>query len=344
MGPDNRKKISKTALIVLLVICITVLHYRTDEMQLSSHILFREFYFLPIILAGFWFGMLGALGVSFSVSLLYLPYILSLPEGMTGHNLGNIAQVVLFNVIGLVVGWLRDREAREQRKSLEAENLAAMGRAVSSIAHDMKTPLMAIGGFVQQVRRKVEEKGMTKKLDLAAEQVRRLEVLVGDMLAFARPLRLQCSRGKVAELLEEIVVIAEEKAAGHGVSIRVDLEKDMPLIEYDPHRLQQAVLNLVNNAVEASPSGGEVTIRCGCGADQANIEIIDLGEGIPTDRLQEIFAPFVTTKREGTGLGLSIVKKVVEAHAGTIGVERQGGRETVFRISLPFSSHEKAPK
>jgi two-component system sensor histidine kinase HydH len=192
----RKESAGRISAIALLVLCITILHYRTDHLNISSHILFRELYFLPIILAGFWFGVSGGMGASLSVTLWYLPFVLALPEGISGHNFGNLIQIILFNIFGLVFGLLFDRQKRQQQKLLEAENLAAMGRAVACIAHDMKTPLMAIGGFVQQVRRKVADDKLTTKLDFAVEQVRRLEALVGDMLAFTKPLNLQWPTGR----------------------------------------------------------------------------------------------------------------------------------------------------
>lgn len=332
---DNRK-IIRIVLLVLAVTIITILHYRTSQLEISTHIIFRELYFLPIILAGFWFGVRGALAVSFSITLFYLPFTLSLPQRITGHYLENILQIVLFNIIGLLIGWLRDREKKQQKKLLEAENLAAMGRAVSCIAHDMKTPLIAIGGLVRQVRRKVEEEGLAQKLEIAIDQVRRLEVLVGDMLAFARPLKLEYSLGKVSDLLREAATIAGGKAELHNVRLHIELQQEMPLFEYDPNRLRQAFLNLINNALEASPPDSQVTLRCHCEQEGAIIEVIDQGEGIPQERQHDIFTPFVTTKKEGTGLGLSIIKKVIDAHSGRIEVGRNGDRGTIFRITLPL--------
>jgi len=162
----RKERAGRISAIALLVICVTILHYRTGHLHISSHILFRELYFLPIILAGFWFGISGGMGASLAVTLWYLPFVLALPEGISRHNFGNLLQIIIFNIFGLLFGLLFDRQKRQQQKLLEAENLAAMGRAVACIAHDMKTPLMAIGGFVQQVRRKVADDKLTKKLDV----------------------------------------------------------------------------------------------------------------------------------------------------------------------------------
>ncbi|MCJ7600150.1 MAG: ATP-binding protein [Desulfobulbaceae bacterium] len=336
----KKERAYRISAIALMVICITILHYRSDHFNISSQILFRELYFLPIILAGFWFGVCGGMAASLSVTLLYLPFVLALPEGISSHKFGNLIQIIIFNIFGLLFGLLFGRHKRQQQKLLEAESLAAMGRAVSCIAHDMKTPLMAIGGFVQQVRRKVADDKLNKKLDFAVKQVRRLEALVGDMLAFAKPLNLQYQQGAVNDLIHEVVLISGEKASRHAVTIATELQEDMPTVAYDRQRLQQALLNLVNNALEASPRGGEVILRSQANGACITIEIIDQGDGIPKERQVDIFTPFVTTKKEGTGLGLPIVKKVIEAHAGSITVSKNSEKGVTFRIAIPLKHHK----
>ena len=337
METIKKKKIAKGSFIALLVILITIMHYQIDDQDISSRILLRELYFLPIILAGSRFGIYGGISASLFVTFLYLPFVLPLPEGIFINRFGNIMQIILYNVFGIIFGLLGDRQKRQHQKLLEAESLAAMGRAVSCIAHDMKTPLVAVGGFVQQVRRKVADDNLAKKLDVAFEQIRGLEILVGDMLAFVKPLNLQCQQGMINQLIDKVIMISKEKAFRREVTITKELQEDMPVAEYDTHRLQQALLNLVGNALEASPKGSEVIVRSQCRDDYIIIEIVDRGGGIPKERLHDIFTPFVTTKKEGTGLGLSIVKKVIEAHKGSIDVTENSKKGSTFQISIPLT-------
>ncbi|MFC1523268.1 PAS domain-containing sensor histidine kinase [Thermodesulfobacteriota bacterium] len=325
----------RSIIIALFVIAATFLHYQTDQGEIYRHVILREFYFLPIILGGFWYGAFGGLTVSLIITVLYLPFVLSSPEGIAGHNFGNIMQIILFNSIGLFVGWLSDREKKQQAKLLEAESLAAMGKAVSCIAHDMKTPLMAIGGFVRQVRRKLDDGKLGKKLDVAFGQVQRLESLVGDMLAFSKPLNLQCRQGNINDLIQEVLLTCEEKASRYHVGIVTELSETIPGTEYDSHRLLQAIINLVNNSIEVSHPGGTIIVRSGYQDSNVIVEVIDQGAGIPKDLQKDIFTPFITTKQEGTGLGLPIVKKVVEAHSGSIHVLDNTGKGMTFRIALP---------
>lgn len=337
MGKIITKQIAKSSFIAFLIFLITALNYQTDHLDISSHILLRELYFLPIILAGCQFGMCGGISAALLVTLLHLPLIPALPEEMACRNLSNIMQIILYNIFGLIFGLLGSRQKRQQQKLLEVKSLAAMGRAVSCIAHDMKTPLVAIGGFIQQVRRKVADEKLARKLDIAFEEVGRLEILIGDMLAFAKPLNLQYQQGRINHLIEEVVMIVREKAANHSVTIRTELQEDMPVAEYDRHRLRQALLNLAVNALEASPKGSQVLLCSHCrDASCIIIEIVDRGDGIPKKLIGDIFTPFLSTKKEGTGLGLAIAKKVVEAHKGAIDVVENTKNGVTFRVIIPL--------
>ena len=245
-------------------------------------------------------------------------------------------EILLFNLVGGVLGWLRDREISHQERLREMDRLAAMGRAVSSIAHDIKSPLVAIGGLTNQVRRKMATDDPARpKLDIVVKQTARLEALVKDMLAFARPLSLEKNPEDINNLVAETLAVASETARQRDIQIKERLTTDLPRVAIDRHRLQQALLNLLVNAVDASPEGETVVIHTAIGNNSVIIEIQDNGPGIPAEIEQDIFKPFVSTKKEGTGLGLSIVKKVVEAHDGALSFHNNRPQGMTFKISLP---------
>ena len=155
------------------------------------------------------------------------------------------------------------------------------------------------------------------------------------MLVFSRSLQLDKSLTHLEQLLEEVVRVAKEDARRSEVALRIVHSNRLRPLNADPMRLEQALLNLVVNAVQASASGEVVTLRAiPCGGSVA-IEVSDRGEGIPEDKRSEILAPFYTTKKEGTGLGLPIVKKIVEAHAGRLEFADNPDKGVTFRIILP---------
>lgn len=336
----SHKNVYRLTTVTVLVLLMTMLHYTTPREDILLHVVYRDLYFLPIILSGFWFGLRGGLTASLVVSVLYLPMAVGKSSGFAGHDLGNQLTIVLFNVVGILVGWLRNREAAQQQARTKEYELAAMGKAVACIAHDMKTPLIVIGGLVRQVRRQVpDEDSSAKKLDIALDQAAALEFMVKDMLAFSRPLVLDLKHMDLNGCIQTAVQLAREKYRKERIKLLFQPEEKLLLCSYDSHRLQQALLNLINNGMEASVAGDEVIVLSRLEAGSVIVEIIDRGRGIGKEKMDTLFQPFMSTKKEGTGLGLSIVKKVVEAHGGFVQCEHANPKGMIFRLVLPVTGH-----
>lgn len=158
-----------------------------------------------------------------------------------------------------------------------------------------------------------------------------------EMLDFSGSLPLDKSPTLLKELLEQVVAVAQEEAGRRGVDLKITHADGLKPVNVDPMRLEQALLNLVSNAVQASPGGAAVNLAGICSEREVVIEVSDSGEGIPEHIRSQIFTPFITTRKEGTGLGLAIVKKVVEAHAGRLEIVDNPYRGVTFRIILPQS-------
>ncbi|MFP5213622.1 MAG: PAS domain S-box protein [Acidobacteriota bacterium] len=235
--------------------------------------------------------------------------------------------------------WRFIQRGKAEEALRESERLAAMGRALSSVAHDMKTPLIAIGGFTRMVQRRLDpNSGDFEKLEIVVKETCRLESMVKDMLDFSRPLDLDRTEEDTNRLVQECMELAGQLAQEKRVNLGCRLSEDLPPARIDGMRMKQVVLNLIVNAVQASPEGETVTVRTGHARGYLLIDIIDRGEGIPPNRREEIFHPFVTTKREGTGLGLPIVKKIVEAHMGRVHIlDNPDKKGVTLRVSLPLS-------
>jgi PAS domain S-box-containing protein len=221
----------------------------------------------------------------------------------------------------------------------ESERLASMGRALSSVAHDLKTPLIAIGGFSRLVRNHLEEGAPDRgRLDIVIKETERLENMVRDMLDFSRPLELNRASEDLDQIIDEGLVILERIAGQRKVVIRHPPAPDSVRAFMDAMRMKQVIMNLVMNAIQASPDGESITIQAARSGADAAIEVIDRGPGIPPENREEVFSPFYTTKKEGTGLGLAIVRKIVEAHEGRILMLDNPDGGMTFRIELPDSS------
>lgn len=328
----------KICIVLSLLIIITLVIVLTKDTQYRYHSVFREFYFIPLILATFWFGLRGALLTSGSITLFYIIFLVFYWQGISAEKINTFIEIIFLNLAAVIFGTLRERENKQRRRAQEAENLAAIGKAVSGVAHDMKTPLVAIAGFARQVLKKLREGDPQRdKLEIIHREAQRLESMVKDMLDFARPLDLRLTPADVNQLLRESLEVVQDLARKQGVTMETQLGADIPLTPLDAGRMKQVLINLVINAIQASPTGETVMVRSALGERNITIEVVDRGGGIPPDQKKNIFVPFFTTKKEGVGLGLSMVKNIVSAHHGSVEFfdNRNPSQGVTFRITLP---------
>ena len=325
------------ALIVTLVLGISSLHYGTDHGHRYLHIFYRELYFLPIVLAAFWFGLHGALATSLTITALFVPFTLIHWQNLSPDDFSLAMDKLLYNIVAVVLGLLTDRERAQHERMLDAENLAGMGKAVASVAHDMKTPLIAIGGFSSSVQKKLEKDDPNYgKLDIVIEETRRLENMVKQMLDFSGPLELDRSQADINKLVQDSIVVVSKTPEGSRVRIDMHLPNDLPPVSFDVMRMKQALINLLMNAIQASPEGETVTVSTYQKSSYVGIDLSDNGCGIPPGQKEKIFAPFCTTKKGGTGLGLPVTKKIIQAHDGRLELLDNAERGITFRILLPM--------
>ena len=333
----SQQKESRRVLVLVLTIGgILCLHYFTLPTMSYQHALYRMLFYLPLVLGALWFGLRGALWVSGTVSVLYLPYAISHWDGFSLETFHRVLEGALYAVIALILGLFVERDRRQHEALLRAESLAAMGKAVSEVAHDMKTPLVAIGGFANRLSRELPNGDPNrKKLEIIIRETSRLQSMVKDMLDFGGPLRLKGNKASLNKLVQECVNLAQPMAMGAEVKLNVDLEPSLPPVQIDVDRVKQAVLNLITNAIQASPAGEIVVVKTRFLGQGLVLEVIDCGCGIkPKDR-DNLFKPFFSSKKRGTGLGLAIVKKVVEAHGGEVLYHSNPKKGVTFSIRLP---------
>lgn len=323
------------SLLVLLVAGINFLNYSTDQGQYYFHVFYGELYFLPIVLAAFWFGLRGALLASTTISICYLPFIILHWQSFSPNDLDRILSLLLYNGLAVFTGVLKDRESTAQKKFLQAENLAVMGKSLAAAAHDMKTPLMLIGGFAKRILKEMDDEDPAHmKLTLIIKETEKMESMIRDMLDFSKPLTLNRIRENFDTTVQNALARVKETCRRENVTIQYRAASEVLDISFDPLRLEQVIVNLVLNALEASPEGGAVVVTLSPSQDGRFLEVADSGCGIPFAKKQKVFDPFFTTKKEGTGLGLPIVKKIVEAHGWSLQVLDNDGGGTIFRVEI----------
>ncbi len=237
------------------------------------------------------------------------------------------------------------QELREtQERLIQGEKLAALGEMAASVAHEIKNPLVSIGGFAQRLAR-IAEVGSRESeyAGIIAREVRRMESLLTDVLDFSKNQLLCFSPCRVEEIIEKALALESDALGRAMIDLRRELMEDLPPIKGDDQKLLQVMINLVANARQVMPDGGTLTVKAYRGMlrgdDAVVVEVSDTGGGIPAEAMANIFNPFFTTKEQGTGLGLSISHRIVEQHLGEIeaGNTDQGA---VFIVRLPTRGPE----
>ncbi|MBI4644195.1 MAG: PAS domain S-box protein [Deltaproteobacteria bacterium] len=236
-------------------------------------------------------------------------------------------------------GIIRDiTETKEMEdRLLQSERLAAVGNTVTHIAHEIKNPLLIIGGFARQLIKATElDDKARQKLAIIAEEVARLEGMVAEMRDFVRPPVSQKTLGHLEPLLTEVLEFFQENFKEHHIQVRLQEDGSLPPVSFDANQIRQVLINLFKNAVEAMPRGGELTVATRVKGPNVEVSVIDTGEGMPPEVAANIFTPYFTTKEKGTGLGLAICNFIVkEQHGGRIEVESTPGKGSTFTIQLP---------
>ena len=237
--------------------------------------------------------------------------------------------------------FIRDvsEKSRLQAQLLESERLAAIGSTAAKIGHEIANPLNGMYLTVQLLEQRLAKELAGSDGQIAAnikklrDEIGRLNQLLQQFRALARRDKFEFRTLRVADLIDDVVIVQQPLCASLGIEIEQCLETDLPPINADRDKLKQAILNLLNNSIEAMPGGGKIKIAGSATSDMVTIEIADTGKGIPPDI--DIFQPFATTKNQGTGLGLVIVRQILGAHQGTISYSSEPGKGTVFVITLP---------
>jgi two-component system sensor kinase FixL len=226
-----------------------------------------------------------------------------------------------------------------EERVLQTERLAAVGNTVTHIAHEIKNPLLIIGGFARQLLKVpgLEDKAR-QKLSIIAEEVSHLEEMVAEMRDFVRRPPAVKHPGQIGDALREALELFQDTFKEHNIRVRRLEETPLPPVTFDPKQVHQVLLNLLKNALEAMPRGGEITITSRVKGPNVEISLADTGQGMPPEVAASIFQPYYTTKEKGTGLGLAICQSIIQEHGGAILVDSSPGRGSTFTIQVPLEA------
>ncbi len=227
-----------------------------------------------------------------------------------------------------------------QAQLVQSEKLASIGEMAAAVAHGIRNPLASLRAAAQVALRHPESASSREHLGVIIDEVDRLDRRVSHLLSFSKPAPYHPLRESVARLIEDLLPPFGELLREKSVTLTVGIAADLPDVRVDPMQLEQALVEIVSNALDAMPEGGTLRIsahtsRATAGEETVLVEIVDSGVGIPARVLASVFEPFFTTRTEGTGLGLAIAKRYVEQNGGAIEIDSAAGTGTTVRIRLP---------
>jgi two-component system sensor histidine kinase HydH len=348
-----------------LLALISLIHYLARDVQVGIlHGLLGHLYIVPIILGAYWYGLRGGVSASVASAVLFSPHLF-----LHWHDqfleVYNYVELFLFLLIGGVTGVLSQME-RNQRMRYEkalrrldeshrklkeqtdilfqtdeqlrrADRLSALGELSAGMAHEIRNPLGSIKGAVEILKDDYSPDDTKYEfIQILLKETDRLNRIVQEFLGFARPKQPEFQQADINEALESVLTLTAQEARKSGISVRKRLDPAIGMRSFDSGMLKQAFLNLVLNAIQAMPKGGELTVESSVQNGMIEVKIADTGSGISEESRKKLFTPFFTTRKQGTGLGLAITYRIIEKHRGRIDVMSEPGKGAIFTVKIPI--------
>ena len=309
------------------------------------------FYAVVVAIAGLRLGWTGGLLAALVFSLFRLA------AESDGQAIPLAMNTAALASVGVAVGVLSARDRRQKRHyqrlaeqlgtvyekvqanfegMKRAERLSALGQLSAGLAHEIRNPLASISGAAAILRRsKGIEPKQEKCIDIITNESNRLDGLLTSFLNFARPRPPRIQNVELAPVLANVLALAGHGIRGKTVELVNRLEPGLPAVACDPEQLEQVLLNLMINAIEASPDGDMVELGATLHGDRIAVEVVDHGHGVATAHVDRLFDPFFTTKEHGTGLGLPVAHQIVSQMGGSLVATKNAGEGMTFCVLLP---------
>jgi len=358
MDTSSKQKYLRIGIIVVLVLVITALHFKTSVERPYLHQIYQRSYYIPIVLAGFWFEILGGLATASGLAILFIAHIWHDWSHHPSYTFQQYAEIPMYLVMAVLVGYL-SRVQRRTRESLEkagaelaeayrrlnetfdqlrhADRLSLLGQLSAGIAHEIRNPLASIQGAVDILGHGMSaEDPKLEFADIARREVARLEKLTSEILQFSKPAPPQRLNADPHEIIEAACRLVTDQAHRQGIELVRYFNQAHARILVDPEQIKQVLINVLINAIQAQTGGGNIAIRGKVEKGEWITSIQDAGPGINSEQLDRIFDPFFTTKREGTGLGLSISYQLVKNNGGRIWATSKPKQGACFDIAFPI--------
>jgi len=327
---DTTKESLKIALVAALVVVTSILHYSNIHGNMEIHILHRELFFIPILLASFWFGLKFGVATAVAVSIIYAPFIFVHDSPHTSV-IAVMTQILVFILVAFGLGWLVERERRQQKQMMEAESMTVLGRAAIAVGHEMKDLL----GALKRIATKVEEQECDGLDENFEQEMSRLEQMVGILSSFVTTEPVQVFSRDMNEVIREKFESYEKSARKIGVNLETSLDESGCPSSVDKKAIGWVLEQIIKNALEVSDKGQTIHLRSRRSGNFCSVEIQDEGPGIKPEHLPSICKPFFTTKEMGKGLALAACRKILRDMGGDIQVASEWGHGAIFTITIP---------
>ncbi len=258
----------------------------------------------------------------------------------TGKVITTEFSVRVFNLNGKKVFLSISRDITERLKTEEllrkSEKLAVVGQLATVMAHEINNPLTAMKGFMQLLK-STENENNQGYINIVSSEIERIESITTEFMAVAKPQVVKMQLNNISVLMDQVLMLLQPQAMMHNIKFRIDLNPGIPLISCEGNQLKQVFVNILKNAIESMPMGGEILIQINIlDNNQVSIRFIDQGCGIPKERIPYLGEPFYSIKEEGIGLGLMICYKIIETHQGKIFIKSEMNKGTTVEVTLPI--------
>ncbi len=354
---QDRSRIVRLLSIAAATVLIGALDRLVSPSLVTWHYVVQHVFYVPVVYAGLQFGWQIGLATAALACLSCLPHISMIGGQLPQEFPARYLELPMFCVAGVLSGMLADRQRKQKRASEEtarrlstvyeelqenfermkrAERLYALGQLSAGLAHEIRNPLASIAGAVGILRRKRASEEKTEEcLEIINRECQRLNRLLTSFLDFARPRSPKFQTVSVRSLFDSVLGLAEHAVDTAPISLRGESPPDLTL-DCDPEQLKQVLLNLIINAIQAMPEGGEVVMASRASEGRAIIEVRDQGCGVSPEEMEHLYDPFFTTKENGTGLGLPVAHQIVAQLGGVLAARNNPDRGVTFSIELPL--------
>ena len=258
----------------------------------------------------------------------------------TGKIITTEFNVRVFKLNGKKVFLSISRDITERLKTEEllrkSEKLAIVGQLATVMAHEINNPLTAMKGFMQLLKL-TENENNQGYINIVSSEIERIESITNEFMAVAKPQMVKIQLNDISVLIDQVLMLLQPQAMMNNIKIRIELKPGIPLISCEGNQLKQVFVNILKNAIESMPTGGEILIQVNIlDNNQVSIRFIDQGCGIPKERIPYLGEPFYSIKEEGIGLGLMICYKIIETHRGKVVIESEVNKGTIVEVTLPI--------